>query len=772
MKPTKRMGVIELVSETDNPSNDDATGVHESKANEGEKVISFSNGTVIKDEPFTKLITKAIRSIPEGRGSLDKVFDQINNIYPVLRDTDKNELIGHVSEALKANDFFLSSKEMGFEFWRIDPTKIEITNEIQVKEASTQSIIDQESGVQDESNSVTFEQARNVNVFYKANICSICGRVFELQSCLDKHLHFVHSECILKHVSLLEMIAKYIQTFQEKRGTVALIKRKVLGHSTFSRKELGNMFEKTFRDNPAFIEHCQEIHNPQYAINPQYIKFVNQVQLCDVAIQTEDLSNVQDNDKNINDVDVIIEALRELPDGKGTSHEICNQIIKTYPWMKVQNKRNLGKIVMTLSKNDQFSSIKEKRKYFWKLDPSLLHKSTTDTPTSKGDSGASTSEVEKETTNESNIETTQNVFEAKTSETEKEMTNESNIEIPISQSAPEAEQSEAEKEIQNEPSIEVQEDVPMVDVSSAIEENETSISDSFAFDADEQKPNPVKLEPGSQINIKTEPMDNEDVTMKPINENEISTIEELSKTNDKLTNENCEMHQKVFDMDSKILAQEREIKSLKSGRDRKMKIILAKKDEEFNRLKLQLAAEQKKNSELINKLTEKDDKIKSMVEKNWDSMEEKFKADGEKFKAEIIKKEEKFKADETKFKAEITKKDAEISKLKEDYDLLFDENTDLLLRIDDDSLKKQLEDLKEVNQIVIEENKDLKSEIEELKRKVPNDENVEIESTDTSNKPLEELKDENEGLKKENEEMKKKLEEFESVFNKVFNKSS
>ena len=110
--------------------------------------------------------------------------------------------------------------------------------------------------------------------------------------------------------------------------------------------------------------------------------------------------------------------------------------------------------------------------------------------------------------------------------------------------------------------------------------------------------------------------------------------------------------------------------------------------------------------------------------------------------------------------------------MKEDYDLLFDENTDLLLRIDDNSLKKQLEDLKEVNQIVIEENKDLKSEIEELKRKVPNDENVEIESTDTSNKPLEELKDENEGLKKENEEMKKKLEEFESVFNKVFNKSS
>ena len=41
MKPTKRMGVIELVSETDNPSNDGATGVHESNSNEEEKVITI-----------------------------------------------------------------------------------------------------------------------------------------------------------------------------------------------------------------------------------------------------------------------------------------------------------------------------------------------------------------------------------------------------------------------------------------------------------------------------------------------------------------------------------------------------------------------------------------------------------------------------------------------------------------------------------------------------------------------------------------------------------
>ena len=42
MKRTKRMGVIELVSETDNPSNDGATGVHVSNAYDEERVISFS----------------------------------------------------------------------------------------------------------------------------------------------------------------------------------------------------------------------------------------------------------------------------------------------------------------------------------------------------------------------------------------------------------------------------------------------------------------------------------------------------------------------------------------------------------------------------------------------------------------------------------------------------------------------------------------------------------------------------------------------------------
>ena len=42
----------------------------------------------------------------------------------------------------------------------------------------------------------------------------------------------------------------------------------------------------------------------------------------------------------------------------------------------------------------------------------------------------------------------------------------------------------------------------------------TLCTDSFAFDSEEQIPDLVKVEPDSKMNIKTEPMDNEDVTMK------------------------------------------------------------------------------------------------------------------------------------------------------------------------------------------------------------------------------------------------------------------
>ena len=183
---------------------------------------------------------------------------------------------------------------------------------------------------------------------------------------------------------------------------------------------------------------------------------------------------------------------------------------------------------------------------------------------------------------------------------------------------------------------------------------------------------------------------------------------------EEMANDVCEKNQKIDDLEVTIIEKEKEIIHSRVEYRSQIRSLNREHDEKIENLKHQLATKGEECKELKKDLMSKakmvDDLESTIIEKDQEITSAKCKI-------------QTFEANLEKLQAHLSEKDIEIQKLKQDYDLLHDENMDLLFQV------KQSDDLK--------------------------------------NK-LNEAKQEMNHLKFENEDMKKKLAQFKDVFQKVF----